>query len=218
MMMMKVNSKMKKLIAIAGHIGVGKSSLTQILSQALEMEPFHEPNKENPFLKRFYEDMPLWAFRSQVFFLVHKFNAHRELLEQTHHSVIQDRSIYEDAEIFAQHLCESDCLSKEEFETYQMLYQEFVHLLPPPNLMIYLRANVDTLIQRIKLRGRPEEQAIPRAYLEKLQVLYENWFERYDRSPKLVVEVDHLDFVNVEGDREKIIEMIRGRLREIEGD
>ncbi len=206
---------MRTFIAIAGHIGVGKSSLTQILSQALNMEPFNEPNKENPFLKRFYADMPMWAFRSQVFFLVHKFNAHRELWEQSSKAVIQDRSIYEDAEIFAKHLCESDCLSKEEYETYQMLYKEFVQILPIPNLMIYLRANVDTLIHRIALRGRPEEQAIPREYLEKLHALYEQWFDEYDRSPKLVIEVDQLDFVNQEKDRADIIHLIQEKLKSI---
>jgi deoxyadenosine/deoxycytidine kinase len=203
---------MRTFIAIAGHIGVGKSSLTQILSQALNMEPFNEPNKENPFLKRFYSDMPMWAFRSQVFFLVHKFNAHRELWEQSAKAVIQDRSIYEDAEIFAKHLCESKCLSADEYETYELLYNEFVQILPVPTLMIYLRANVDTLIQRITLRGRPEEQAIPREYLEKLHLLYEQWFDQYHRSPKLVIEVDHLDFVNQAQDRNDIIKQVKEKL------
>ena len=176
-------------IGIAGHIGVGKSSLTQILSQEFNIEPFHEPNLKNPFLTRFYQDMPTWAFRSQVFFLVHKFNAHQAFLDKNI-PMIQDRTIYEDAEVFAQHLCQSDCMSDDEFKTYCALYEEFIQLLPPPNLMIYLRARVDTLFDRIQDRGRPEEKEIPNDYMESLYTLYESWFNKYDRSNKLVIDVD----------------------------
>lgn len=198
-------------LAIAGHIGVGKSSLTQILSEHFEVQAFHEPNLENPFLQRFYHDMSQWAFHSQVFFLVHKFNAHRALLELDE-SMIQDRTIYEDAEVFATHLHESGLMSAEEFKTYQDLYGEFVQLLPAPTLMIYLRANVDTIIDRIEKRGRPEEREIPRVYLEKLQELYETWFDNYDRSPKLVIQVDDLDFVHSEEDRDEVIQLIKEQL------
>lgn len=201
-------------VAIAGHIGVGKSTLTQLLSEAFDIQAFHEPNLENPFLKRFYSDMSQWAFHSQVFFLVHKFNAHRAHLDQGE-AIIQDRTIYEDAEIFATHLAESGLMSPEEFKTYFDLYNEFIQLLPPPTLMIYLRASVTTLVDRIEKRGRPEEQQIPRVYLESLHQLYESWFERYDRSPKLVIEVDHLDYVNNESDRESVIQLIRERLKEL---
>ena len=201
-------------IAIAGHIGVGKSSLTQLLSDTLNIQAFHEPNLDNPFLKRFYGDMSQWAFHSQVFFLVHKFNAHRQLLDQGN-PMIQDRTIYEDAEIFATHLWESALMSPEEYKTYCDLYNEFIQLLPPPSLMIYLRAKVDTLIERIHNRGRPEEREIPRVYLESLHTLYETWFNRYDRSPKLVIEMDHLDFVNSESDREEVIDLIRKQLEDV---
>ena len=200
-------------IAIAGHIGVGKSSLTQILSQAFQIEPFHEPNLENPFLARFYQDMPTWAFRSQVFFLVHKFNAHRAFLEKNI-PMIQDRTIYEDAEVFAQHLCQSQCMSLDEFKTYSSLYEEFIQLLPPPNLMIYLRAQVDTLFERIQFRGRPEEKQIPREYMESLHSLYEQWFEKYDRSSKLVIDVDDLDFVHDPKDQQFLVEQIRDHLNQ----
>ena len=201
-------------IAIAGHIGVGKSTLTQLLSEALEIRAFHEPNMDNPFLKRFYGDMSQWAFHSQVFFLVHKFNAHRALLDQGE-PIIQDRTIYEDAEIFATHLSESGLMSSDEFKTYHDLYHEFIQLLPAPTLMIYLRARVDTLIERILKRGRPEEREIPRVYLESLHTLYESWFQRYQRSPKLVIEVDDLDYVNSEEDRQLVIDLIRDQLKEI---
>ena len=201
-------------LAIAGHIGVGKSTLTQLLSEALGIQAFHEPNLDNPFLKRFYGDMSQWAFHSQVFFLVHKFNAHRALLDQGE-AIIQDRTIYEDAEIFAAHLAESGLMSRDEFKTYRNLYNEFVQLLPAPTLMIYLRAKVDTLIDRIDKRGRPEEREIPRIYLESLHDLYDKWFDRYERSPKLTIEVDHLDYVNSDQDRKYVIELIRDRLEEL---
>ncbi len=201
-------------LAIAGHIGVGKSTLTQLLSEALGIQAFHEPNLDNPFLKRFYSDMSQWAFHSQVFFLVHKFNAHRALLDQGE-AIIQDRTIYEDAEIFATHLAESGLMSSDEFKTYRDLYNEFVQLLPAPTLMIYLRAKVDTLIDRIDKRGRPEEREIPREYLESLHGLYDKWFDRYERSPKLTIEVDHLDYVNSDQDRAYVIELIRKQLKEL---
>lgn len=201
-------------VAIAGHIGVGKSTLTQLLSEAFDIQAFHEPNMENPFLKRFYSDMSQWAFHSQVFFLVHKFNAHRTLLDKGE-AMIQDRTIYEDAEIFATHLAESGLMSPEEFKTYFDLYSEFIQLLPPPTLMIYLQASVETLVSRIEKRGRPEEQSIPRVYLESLHTLYESWFERYDRSPKLVIEVDHLDYVHSDEDRAAVVKLIRDQLEEL---
>ena len=200
-------------IAIAGHIGVGKSSLTQILSEEMGIKAFHEPNMENPFLKRFYTDMSQWAFHSQVFFLVHKFNAHRTLLADGS-AMIQDRTIYEDAEIFANHLHESGLMSPEEYRTYHDLYSEFILLLPPPTIMIYLRADVSTLIDRIHRRGRPEERQIPRSYLESLHQLYEAWFNRYTRSPKLAIDVDHLDYVHSEEDRASVIQLIREQLEE----
>lgn len=198
-------------LAIAGHIGVGKSSLTNILSDHLGVQAFHEPNLENPFLHRFYHDMSQWAFHSQVFFLVHKFNAHRELLGLGG-SMIQDRTIYEDAEVFAQHLHDSGLMSPEEFKTYRDLYNEFVQILPAPTLMIYLRAEVPTLLDRIHRRGRPEEREIPPAYLEKLHTLYEDWFTQYHRSPKLAIEVDELDFVNSESDRQHVISLVEAQL------
>lgn len=198
-------------IAIAGHIGVGKSTLTQLLSDALEIQAFHEPNLDNPFLKRFYSDMSQWAFHSQVFFLVHKFNAHRSLLSHGK-AMIQDRTIYEDAEIFATHLAESGLMSPDEFKTYHDLYSEFIQLLPPPTLMIYLRADVETLIERIAKRGRPEERDIPRVYLESLHTLYDTWFQRYDRSQKLMIEVDHLDYVHSQEDQKQVIQLIRDQL------
>jgi deoxyadenosine/deoxycytidine kinase len=200
-----------KHIAIAGHIGVGKSSLTKLLSDSLGIPPFHEPNLHNPFLIRFYADMSQWAFHSQVFFLVNKFNAHRKFI-LTQNPMIQDRTIYEDAEIFAEHLCQNGCMNPDEYQTYSDLYNEFIQLLPAPDLMIYMRADVDILYDRIKNRGRVEEQDIPREYMESLYVLYESWFERYDRSPKIVLEVNEMDFVNHQGDREWVVKHVRSQI------
>ena len=158
--------------------------------------------------------MSHWAFHSQIFFLVHKFNAHRTFLA-TGSAMIQDRTIYEDAEVFAQHLSDSGFMSIDETKTYRDLYTELIQLLPSPTLMIYLQADVDTLFHRIKVRGRPEEQNIPRDYMKSLHALYESWFRNYDRSPKLLLNVDGLDFVNNEADREVVIHQIKDALNQL---
>ena len=201
-------------LAIAGHIGVGKSSLTQLLSRRYKMHPFHEPNHENPFLKRFYADMKTWAFRSQVFFLVNKFNAHQSLLRASAAPMIQDRTIYEDAEIFAAELSQSGCMSEAEWVTYTKLYEEFTRRLPAPDLMIYLRAEVETLQDRIAKRGRREEQEIPEEYLHRLHGRYERWFSDYNRSRKLCVTVDEIDFVHKKEDQRQLIATIEAALSE----
>ena len=197
-----------KHLAIAGNIGVGKSSLTQILADQFQLTPFSEPNVKNPFLKKFYEDMSMWAFHSQVYFLVHKFHAHLDFLATTE-SFIQDRSIYEDAEIFAEHLRQSQCMTGDEFTTYHQIYQEFVQMLPAPDLMIYLHASVDTVYERIQHRGRPEEQKIPLDYLTSLHQLYITWFQNYQRSPKIMIEVDGVDFVNSIADQNNVLNIIK---------
>ena len=147
----------------------------------------------------------------QIYLLNRRFQQHQEIIWRGKGGV-QDRTIYEDAEIFAYHLHESGLMSAEEFKTYRDLYLEFVQILPPPTLMIYLKADVDTLIDRIDRRGRPEERDIPREYLEKLHTLYESWFERYDRSPKLEIVVDHLDYVRSDADRNQLIQIIKSQL------
>ncbi len=187
----------RKYIAIAGNIGAGKSTLVDFLRQRFGLTPFFEPNAQNPFLPLFYEDMQRWAFHSQIFFLTHKFRLHQQLSEQLGEgqTVVQDRTIYEDAEIFAQNLFRTGMMSPEEHATYRTMYEGIIQTLRPPDLMIYLRASVRTVRQRIRLRGRPEEQALPLDYIKRLHNLYEDWFSRYDRSPTLVVQIDKLDYI-----------------------
>jgi len=197
----------RKYIAIAGNIGAGKSTLTDFLQYRFGLTPFHEPNAENPFLTPFYSDMKRWAFHSQIYFLTHKFRLHQELTDHPG-TVVQDRTIYEDAEVFAENLYRSRKMTDSEYAAYRSLYDAITRTLRPPDLMIYLRAQVRTVRKRIKFRGRPEEQAIPLRYIKKLHTLYEEWFDRYDRSPTLVIEVDRLDYIQDLVDRLEIIKTI----------
>lgn len=139
---------MKKFIAVAGNIGVGKSTLVTLLCKQLKWEPFYEPVGENPYLVDFYADMASWSFHSQIFFLTRRLRSHHQL-SQHPTSVVQDRSVYEDAEIFAQNLYLQGHIKERDYETYRELYETITQVLPPPDLVIYLRASVDTLMDRI---------------------------------------------------------------------
>lgn len=185
---------MKKFIAVAGNIGVGKSTLVDKLCQRLGWQPFYEPVMENPYLSDFYNDMSAWSYHSQTFFLSHRLRIHHELVNYPG-SVIQDRSIYEDAEIFAQNLYLQGYMSKRDYDTYRALYQAVSDFLPPPDLVIYLRASVPTLIKRISLRARSYERDISPSYLDGLNDLYEKWFSNFTLCPVLAVPADDLDFV-----------------------
>jgi deoxyadenosine/deoxycytidine kinase len=185
---------MKKFIAIAGNIGVGKSTLVKMLCQRLGWQPFFEPVAENPYLADFYRDMHAWGFHSQIFFLTHRLHIHADLMH-TSGSVIQDRSIYEDAEIFAQNLYRQGTLSERDYNTYRALYLTLSDFLPPPDLVIYLRASVPTLVKRIALRDRDYERTIGAPYLAQLNELYENWINGWTLSPVLTVPADDLDYV-----------------------
>src|SRR5512141_515578 len=143
---------MKKYIVVAGNIGVGKSTLVQMLCNQVGWDPFYEPVTENPYLSDFYGDMNTWGVRSQVFFLAHRLQIHHAILKHPG-SVVQDRSIYEDAEIFARNLSLQDQFNPRDYETYRALYQAVYDFLPPPDLVIYLRASVSTLIHRIMQRN-----------------------------------------------------------------
>jgi deoxyadenosine/deoxycytidine kinase len=185
---------MKRYIAVAGNMGSGKTSLVEFLCRRYDLKPFYEPNDTNPYLKDFYQDMQRWAFHSQIYFLSHKFRLHRDL-ERYPGTVIQDRTIYEDAEIFARNLFNSGMMSRRDWKTYLELYNTIRADLTPPDILIYLRCSVRTMKKRIRLRGRGMEQQIPTAYLQKLDRLYRRWMARYDLSPVVVVESDRLDYV-----------------------
>lgn len=201
----------QKFIAIAGNIGAGKTELTAFLCKKYGLRPFYEPNDQNPYLSDFYKDMKTWAFRSQIFFLTHKFKLHRELERQSGTS-LQDRTIYEDAEIFAKNLYRQRFIDKRDWQTYWELYENVAAALKPPDLMIYLRCPVKTLKQRIRLRGRKMEQDIPTAYLNRLNALYEDWFTRYNMSPVLVLPTDTLDYLTNLVDRVDLFRQIEKHL------
>ena len=179
-------------IAIAGNIGAGKSSFLDFVTSRFRVEPVYEPNEENPFLAPFYDDMARWAFHSQIFFLAAKLQIHDQLTHTTG-PIIQDRTIWEDAEIFAEQLYRTGKLSAEEYATYRRLYESALGRIRPPDVLIYLRSPVKTLTRRIVRRGRVMERGIPAAYLRALHDLYEAWFERWTLSPKLVIQTDRMD-------------------------
>jgi deoxyadenosine/deoxycytidine kinase len=184
----------KKFIVVAGNIGVGKSSLVELLGAHLGWEPFFEPVAENPYLTDFYRDMSGWSFHSQVFFLSHRLQIHLRLAQYAG-SVIQDRSIYEDSEIFARNLSLQGNFSQRDYETYRALYLTLIEFLPPPDLVIYLRATVPTLLKRIAQRDRSYERKIAPEYLARLNTLYEDWIGNFSFCPVLTVPADDLDYV-----------------------
>ncbi|MDF1519357.1 MAG: deoxynucleoside kinase [Brevefilum sp.] len=185
---------MDKFIAVAGNIGVGKSTLVKLLSENLGWTPFFEPVTENPYLADFYEDMQAWGFHSQIYFLMRRLRIHRKLMDMKG-SVIQDRSVYEDAEIFAHNLFLQKAINQRDYATYQELYRVLVEFLPPPDLVIYLRASVSTLVSRISKRNRDYERTISPDYLADLNQLYEDWVAHFDLCPVLTVPCDNLDYV-----------------------
>jgi len=185
---------MKKFIAVAGNIGVGKSTLVNLLCERLGWQPFFEPVTENPYLTDFYRDMSAWGFQSQVFFLIHRLRIHHKIFQYPG-SVIQDRSIYEDAKIFAHNLFLQRYINQRDYETYQALYQTVVEFISPPDLVIYLRASAATLLHRISMRDREYERSIALTYLEQLNHLYEDWMVNFTLCPVLTVPADNLDYV-----------------------
>jgi len=205
---------MKKFVAVAGNIGVGKSTLVEMLCAKLGWTPFYEPVSENPYLPDFYRDMQAWAFHSQIFFLTHRLRAHHQLAQHPT-SAIQDRSVYEDAEIFAHNLFLQGHIRPRDYQTYRELYQTLIEFLPPPDLVIYLRASVPTLVSRISNRGRDYERTIPADYLASLNHLYESWIVKFTLCPVLAVPADDLDYVAHPGHltliADKVMEKLTGK-------
>jgi len=202
---------MKNFITIAGNIGAGKSSLVRLLSQRLNWEPFFEPVANNPYLSDFYADMHTWSFHSQTYFLSNRLKVYRELLDCPN-SVILDRSLYEDAEIFAHNLYLQGFMSQRDYETYETIYQTLLHFLPTPDLVVYLRASVDTLLTRIRNRNRDYEKNISAEYLQQLNDSYETWIQNFTLCPVLTVPSDNLDFVNHTRHMELILEKIQEKI------
>lgn len=190
---------------------MGKSSLVEFICNTFQLKPFFEPNDTNPYLDDFYKDMPRWAFHSQIHFLSHKFRIHQEL-SRAKHPVVQDRSIYEDAEIFATNLFKQGILSKRDFGTYYEFYQTILQSLKPPDLMIYLKCPLRTMQKRIQIRGRPSEKNIPQDYLRRLNKLYEKWINSYTLSPVITITTEKMDYITDMVDRIDLLETIEKHL------
>ena len=202
---------MKRFVAVAGNIGVGKSTLVELLCDHLAWQPFYEPVTENPYLADFYDNMRSWSFHSQIFFLTHRLRAHRQLLDHPT-SVIQDRTVYEDAEVFARNLYNQNLIHERDYRTYRDLYEVLTQFLPPPDLVVYLRASVPTLVDRIAHRGRDYERQITSVYLAKLNELYDAWIANFNLCPVLTVPADDLDYVSYPGHLELVVQKVKEKL------
>ncbi|HQY59933.1 MAG: deoxynucleoside kinase [Myxococcales bacterium] len=186
----------RRYVAVAGTIGAGKTSLTAWLVKRYGFRPFYEPNDDNPYLADFYADMKRWALQSQLFFLAHKIKLHQELdRARAAGPVVIDRTVYEDAEIFARNLHRQGVLDKRDFGVYYTLYEGIRESLRPPDLLIALTCSLRATKRRIQSRGRAMESAIPDAYLRRLHRLYEEWFEGYTLSPIVRIDTTDLDYV-----------------------
>jgi deoxyadenosine/deoxycytidine kinase len=192
-----LSSNNSLFVVVAGNIGSGKTTLTNKLSERLGWKPHFESVQDNPYLKDFYGDMSRWAFPLQVYFLTHRFNTHK-FIEGSGASSVQDRSIYEDANIFARALYDQGTLDDRDYNNYRNLYQSMTAYLSPPTLMIFLRRSVPKLVERIKQRGRDYEQDIPVDYLTRLNKYYDEWYRSYDLGKSLIVDTDDLDFLDNE--------------------
>lgn len=197
----------KKFIIISGNIGSGKSSLTKYLSRMLGWKAFYEVVADNPYLEDFYYDMKKWSFHLQVFFLSKRFQHHQAIIKDPC-SVVQDRSIYEDVDIFAKNLYEQGLMDHRDYHNYRELFGIMVEFLTPPDLIIYLEASIPTLQGRIALRGRDYEKKISVDYLEQLNKLYRQWVGEFTICPILTIPTDGLDFVQKPEHLELIIKKI----------
>jgi len=202
----------KYFITISGNIGAGKSSLTKMLSEKLGWIPFYESVEDNPYLEDFYNDMKKWSFHLQIYFLSKRFNDSHNILK-LNESVILDRTLYEDGEIFARNLYELGNMSERDYKNYKQLYNILINYLPKPDLMIYLRSDVDFLIERIKKRSRDFEASIPKEYLLRLNNYYEEWISKYTISDLLIIDVKKFDYVNNPNDLNSVVNQIMDRIQ-----
>jgi deoxyadenosine/deoxycytidine kinase len=203
--------KKPKHVAIAGNIGAGKTTLTELLSKHYKWIPQFEDVDHNPYLMDFYEDMPRWSFNLQIYFLNGRLNQLLDIQRGTE-TVIQDRTIYEDAHIFAPNLHEMGLMSKRDFDNYFNFFQTLQSMVQPPDLLIYLKASVPTLVGQIQKRGREYEENIRLDYIKKLNELYNRWIDNYREGPLLVIDVDKNNFAEKEEDLGDIISKIDSQL------
>lgn len=196
-----------KHVAIAGNIGAGKTTLSSLLSKHYNWDVHYEDTSTNPYLSDFYNDMHRWSFNLQIYFLNSRY---RQILEirDGDRTVIQDRTIYEDAEIFAPNLHQMGLMSKRDFENYRDLFKLMVSQVKGPDLLIYLRSTVPTLVKHIQTRGRDYEGSMSLDYLKKLNERYESWISNYTEGKLLIIDVDNLDFKNKKEDFGGIVELV----------
>ena len=200
-----------KHIAIAGNIGAGKTTLASLLGKHFGWHVYYEDVEKNPYLEDFYENMPRWSFNLQVYFLNSRFNQIIEIQEGDR-VVIQDRTIYEDAHIFAPNLYEMNLMSKRDFENYVNLFKTIASLFNPPDLLIYLKASTPTLVKQISRRGRDYEDKIRLDYLNRLNNYYNNWIENYKEGKLLVINVDDINFADKREDLGEVINRVSAEL------
>lgn len=198
-------------VAVAGNIGTGKTTLTEMLAKHFNWQAHFESVSDNPYLSDFYGDMKRWSFPLQIYFMTHRVRAHQNILQQPASS-IQDRTIYEDANIFARNLFEQGMMEERDFNNYIEIYKVLCASLQPPDLMIYLRKSLPKLKEQIKKRGRDYEQDMPEDYLNNLNRYYDEWIGGYKEGKKLVIESDKLDFVANPNDFEYITKLVLNSL------
>ena len=204
-------AKKPKHVAIAGNIGAGKTTLTEMLSKHYRWIPQFEDVDHNPYLTDFYDDMPRWSFNLQIYFLHGRLNQILDIQRGTE-TIIQDRTIYEDANIFAPNLHEMGLMSKRDFDNYYGFFSTIKTMVQPPDLLIYLKASVPTLVSQIQKRGREYEENIRLDYLKKLNEYYNKWAEGYKEGPLLIIDCDKNKFGENEEDLGEIISKVDGML------
>ena len=198
-------------IAVAGNIGAGKTTLSELLAKHYKWIPHYEDVDENPYLNDFYNEMQRWSFNLQIYFLNSRFQQILDI-RKSEKTIIQDRTIYEDAEIFAPNLHSMGLMSTRDFKNYKTLFDLMVSLIQPPDLLIYLRASVPTLVNQIQKRGREYENSIRLDYLKQLNERYDSWINNYEMAKLLIINVDDLDFTTNPEDLSFIIDKIDAQI------
>ena len=206
--------KKNPFIAVAGNIGVGKTTFSEKISEQFGLEVHYESVDDNPYLSDFYSDMNRWSFNLQIYFLQHRFEGHINI-NKSNRGIIQDRTIYEDVSIFAYNLYQMKIMSKRDWETYQNLFNNMVQFLRKPDIIIYLKASTDTLINRIKNRNRDFEKDIDEVYLHRLNIYYKEWFSKIENFNVLEINTNNFNIFKDKEKLDKIYNDIKNKLNKL---